>query len=445
MCKISPGWFQAHVGDRCTQQSQCDTGECCQILNNYLIASKRQLVDILQGPNREGDCRCSQRVSRAVLCLESGKGAVPCLHLAEWVSRYKGASATFGLGWVSLAIMRAWAATSVMCVCRDKSVCNTCPQVCVSTVCVECVCVCVGVYIRVCVHALDVCVRVCLYFVATKVLSRQACFCRDKTRLLSRHKLYLWQLPPMIISSSRTEVFHAFQLSYFHGWYTDFTLINPEDSLFSPLFIAIPYQPGVWVQTTVEAYGENNAVFLCLFFLSSFLPIARFFLLLCLLCLLGWGAYSAYSAYWGWGAYSAYSAYWGGGPTLPIGVGGMGGAILLCRCVGVWKRGAVWGYSAHWGGGPYPAYSGGYCGGGELFCRCRRLSPSASRLRLSLSASRLRPPSPSSVAFRSLSPVGFAACRLRRGVCTEFDSGGWAAEPSTLLSPIHLVNALDRA
>ena len=37
-------------------------------------------------------------------------------------------------------------------------------------------------------------------FVATKVLSRQAYFCRDKRRVLclSRQKLYLWQLPPMI-------------------------------------------------------------------------------------------------------------------------------------------------------------------------------------------------------------------------------------------------------
>ena len=35
-------------------------------------------------------------------------------------------------------------------------------------------------------------------FVATTVLSRQAYFCRDKGRVLSRQKQYLWQLPPMI-------------------------------------------------------------------------------------------------------------------------------------------------------------------------------------------------------------------------------------------------------
>ena len=38
-----------------------------------------------------------------------------------------------------------------------------------------------------------------IMFVATKIcLSRQAFFCRDKRRVLSRQKLYLWQLPPMI-------------------------------------------------------------------------------------------------------------------------------------------------------------------------------------------------------------------------------------------------------
>ena len=34
-------------------------------------------------------------------------------------------------------------------------------------------------------------------FVATKVLSRQAYFCHNKRHVLSRQKLYLWQLPPM--------------------------------------------------------------------------------------------------------------------------------------------------------------------------------------------------------------------------------------------------------
>ena len=35
-------------------------------------------------------------------------------------------------------------------------------------------------------------------FVVTNVLSRQTYFCRDKRRVLSRKKWYLWQLPPMI-------------------------------------------------------------------------------------------------------------------------------------------------------------------------------------------------------------------------------------------------------
>ena len=50
-------------------------------------------------------------------------------------------------------------------------------------------------------------------FVATKLVSQHAYFCRDKRRvlsrqtrvsrdkLLSRQKLYLWQLPPMIVSN----------------------------------------------------------------------------------------------------------------------------------------------------------------------------------------------------------------------------------------------------
>ena len=37
-----------------------------------------------------------------------------------------------------------------------------------------------------------------IFFFATKLLSRQAYFCRDKRRVLSRQKWYLWQLPPMI-------------------------------------------------------------------------------------------------------------------------------------------------------------------------------------------------------------------------------------------------------
>ena len=52
---FSPGSFQGRVGDQCTQESDCDPGQCCQILHEFLVASKRQLVSVLQGPTRQGD------------------------------------------------------------------------------------------------------------------------------------------------------------------------------------------------------------------------------------------------------------------------------------------------------------------------------------------------------------------------------------------------------
>ena len=43
-----------------------------------------------------------------------------------------------------------------------------------------------------------------MMFDATKLLSRQAYFCRDKRRVCREKKLYLWQLPPMIYFGIRS-------------------------------------------------------------------------------------------------------------------------------------------------------------------------------------------------------------------------------------------------
>ena len=141
-----------------------------------------------------------------------------------------------------------------------------------------------------------------------------------------------------------------------------------------------------------------------------------------LLCLLAWCAYSAYG---GWGGVEGTRGRGGGGysvwATLPTREG------VLCLLW--WGLG---GYSAYWGRGTTLPRGSGGGGGGVLG---RRLSPVAvHHLRLpSLSARRrllpavaFRPLSPPAVALRPLSPLGFAARRLRRGVCTEYDSGRWA-------------------
>ena len=92
-------------------------------------------------------------------------------------------------------------------------------------------------------------------------------------------------------------------------------------------------------------------------------------------------------------------------PTLPpLGRGG----LLSLLCGGV-------------GGGTTLANTRGWgvvVPGGEPLCRPP--SPPA------VAARRRRPPSPPAVAFHCLRPVSPPAVSVRRGVSTEFDSGGWA-------------------
>ncbi|KAK0064826.1 U3-aranetoxin-Ce1a [Biomphalaria pfeifferi] len=47
---------QALVGKPCTQVSECDTGECCQILNQFMVVSKRQAISLFQNPTN-GTCQ----------------------------------------------------------------------------------------------------------------------------------------------------------------------------------------------------------------------------------------------------------------------------------------------------------------------------------------------------------------------------------------------------
>ncbi|KAI8798933.1 U3-aranetoxin-Ce1a [Biomphalaria glabrata] len=47
---------QALVGKPCTQVSECDAGECCQILSQFMVVSKRQSGSLFQNPTN-GTCQ----------------------------------------------------------------------------------------------------------------------------------------------------------------------------------------------------------------------------------------------------------------------------------------------------------------------------------------------------------------------------------------------------
>ncbi|KAK3719816.1 hypothetical protein RRG08_040118 [Elysia crispata] len=48
----------ATVGQRCTDVSQCDAGECCQILSEFMVVSKRDLTSLLKQPiEKAGTCQ----------------------------------------------------------------------------------------------------------------------------------------------------------------------------------------------------------------------------------------------------------------------------------------------------------------------------------------------------------------------------------------------------
>ncbi|KAH9496008.1 hypothetical protein Btru_014887 [Bulinus truncatus] len=50
---------QALVGKVCKVESECDAGECCQILSQFMVMSKRQdvLLETIAPPTRTGTCQ----------------------------------------------------------------------------------------------------------------------------------------------------------------------------------------------------------------------------------------------------------------------------------------------------------------------------------------------------------------------------------------------------
>ncbi|KAK6976715.1 U3-aranetoxin-Ce1a [Biomphalaria glabrata] len=50
---------QALVGKMCMVESECDVGECCQILSEFMVASKRQdaLLNTVVQPTKSGTCQ----------------------------------------------------------------------------------------------------------------------------------------------------------------------------------------------------------------------------------------------------------------------------------------------------------------------------------------------------------------------------------------------------
>ena len=126
--------YQGRIGDHCQHQSECDPGECCQILSLFPVVSKRQLVNIQQP--REGeqtasvdnDIIASIHLQEILFCLTG------CQQLQEEIC----------INTQQREREREHVACVTVCVC-------VCVCVCVF-VCV-CVCVCVYVCACVCVHA----------------------------------------------------------------------------------------------------------------------------------------------------------------------------------------------------------------------------------------------------------------------------------------------------
>ncbi|RUS69250.1 hypothetical protein EGW08_022989 [Elysia chlorotica] len=47
----------ATLGQMCTDVSQCGTGECCQILSEFMVVSKRELLPFKQPIQKSGTCQ----------------------------------------------------------------------------------------------------------------------------------------------------------------------------------------------------------------------------------------------------------------------------------------------------------------------------------------------------------------------------------------------------
>ncbi|GFR72358.1 U3-aranetoxin-Ce1a-like isoform X1 [Elysia marginata] len=70
----------AAVGQICTDESQCDAGECCQILSEFMVVSKKDLQPIKLDPSIQKTGTCQKYKMEGAYCnsFEKMNGYCSC-------------------------------------------------------------------------------------------------------------------------------------------------------------------------------------------------------------------------------------------------------------------------------------------------------------------------------------------------------------------------------
>nr|KAG5685276.1 hypothetical protein BaRGS_021009 [Batillaria attramentaria]KAG5687998.1 hypothetical protein BaRGS_022939 [Batillaria attramentaria] len=70
---------QALVGDVCRTESECDPGECCQILSLFPIMSRRQIISLTDPhADRTGTCQLYKTENQACSGFDKPNGYCGC-------------------------------------------------------------------------------------------------------------------------------------------------------------------------------------------------------------------------------------------------------------------------------------------------------------------------------------------------------------------------------
>ncbi|XP_012945657.1 uncharacterized protein LOC101846853 [Aplysia californica] len=71
---------QALVGKRCTSVSECDAGECCQILSEFMVVSKRDAAASLIAPalTKTGTCQLYKKEGDHCNSFDAMNGYCSC-------------------------------------------------------------------------------------------------------------------------------------------------------------------------------------------------------------------------------------------------------------------------------------------------------------------------------------------------------------------------------
>nr|KAG5685275.1 hypothetical protein BaRGS_021008 [Batillaria attramentaria]KAG5687997.1 hypothetical protein BaRGS_022938 [Batillaria attramentaria] len=75
---VTFAWVQARVGEVCHTETECDAGECCQIMSLFQVVSRRQIDMVDPNAPRAGTCQLYKTENQTCSSFEKINGYCGC-------------------------------------------------------------------------------------------------------------------------------------------------------------------------------------------------------------------------------------------------------------------------------------------------------------------------------------------------------------------------------